>query len=154
MKTILLILALSFATGGYAQNKNCISGHKHKGKQSHKVVSRTKNRMRYNNAAPAIMERTAVATPTCLTYRKHNIVVTECPDIFYDSNGKASFIDNSSAIEYQTESAYTGGYPSAQPVQHNEQQQQAPQIKSDNRPATEIDNGTFNNLCLWGCPSK
>lgn len=103
MKTILLIAALFGFTALYAQDKNCCC----KKKTVKKAVT-------YKTAkAPAPKPAEWVrsydlsnkAIEPCFVYRKHNIVVTQCPGTFYDN----SDLDN-----VQAEGTYMGFYPKVQ----------------------------------------
>jgi Raf kinase inhibitor-like YbhB/YbcL family protein len=88
MKTTLLIIALiSFTSiGGYAQNKECNCKKKpaHHKTITHRIARKTNS------------SKTPLAS-TCYTYKKHNIVVTECPDDFSEG--------------YNIENTYMGYYP-------------------------------------------
>jgi len=105
MKTMIIIMALTgfTAISSYAQNMKCTCTHKTVHHNYHKMVQ--KEAETQNAVAPNDWARTyrfvKVEEP-CFQYRKHNIVVTECPGTFYD---------NSDLNGYSSESSYMGYYP-------------------------------------------
>jgi Raf kinase inhibitor-like YbhB/YbcL family protein len=87
MKTMILAIAISCsaAISSYAQTKDCSCKKK---VAHHKTLRHT------------IAAKTTTSKPIpCYTYRKHNIVVTECPDDFSSNDG------------FNLENTYTGYYP-------------------------------------------
>lgn len=109
MKRMMLILALIGVTvGGYAQDKkNCVCRKKTMHKTA--VVKKT-------------VTQPVVATKPCTTdewanvylwkkaepctqYTKNNIVVTQCPGVFYDNS------DIDKLYDFKTEGTYGGYYP-------------------------------------------
>src|ERR1019366_6971070 len=117
MKTIILIIALMgfTAVGSYAQNKNCCC--KKKAIHHQTVQKKIVHPQKVAAPKPAATDELAgtynpadeVLEP-CTQYRKHNIVVTECPGIFYDNSDVHDLI-------IRTESSYMGNYP--KPKQEN-----------------------------------
>jgi hypothetical protein len=74
----------------------------------------------------------------CSVRRRHNIVVTECPDAFYDNTGVPV---NADAMDVRSEDSYTGNYPK------KEKKAAAPQVEN-------IETGNTlpgQNLCFYNC---
>jgi hypothetical protein len=96
MKSLLLIVALIgfTAVGSYAQNKNCICKHK----MHHKVIAKTTED---NTIHSTLLLAPVKEEPTCLTFKKDNMIITACPDV----------PDNSGVVEYNIEGTYMGNYP-------------------------------------------
>jgi hypothetical protein len=112
MKTILLLIALIGFTAGntYSQTKSCSCKKKTVHHKTTTTRQTTASRLRYpakrdlagaSNIA-RINNELETENATCHRYRKHNIVVTECPGIMYDEAGN---------VQYSTERSYTGSYP-------------------------------------------
>jgi hypothetical protein len=114
MKTILLIIALiGFnATCSYAQNTGYCPCKKkmgyHHGASARQAKATT---MKTVAASPSKTSRLSMpenriakAPEPCYMYRKNNIVVMECPGVFYDRDEKGVF-------EYSTDGTYLGYYP-------------------------------------------
>ena len=102
MKTLLIAMALvGFTLGSGAQT------YKHKTVQTktravhHKVVRKSTTFVQ----DPVIINNDVTTKPEapCVVYRKHNMVATECPGIFYDNSN----------INVNSENTYMGNYPKA-----------------------------------------
>jgi hypothetical protein len=142
MKTILLILAIIGFTmnGTYAQSKNCACKRVH-----HKTVKKTSiHKSRY--ASRPITESGAMTytlnqrIEPCTRYRKHNILVTECPGTFYD---------NSDVEAFEAQHTYMGNYPAQ--TKTTTPQPMAPQHTTiDNYQGVAPANG---NACSGNCSS-
>ncbi len=108
MKPMLLTIALIgfTAIGGYAQNIDCNC----KKIVHHKTTKHETTQPKVTTSCKPVAddnwERTYSfvkgTVEPCSQYRKHNIVVTECPGSFYDNSGIKG---------YETESSYMGYYP-------------------------------------------
>jgi hypothetical protein len=98
MKMLFLIIALA----GFTMSSNAQTCSKrvvhHKGRAIHHRVARVHRTIQQ----PVTFNNTEVTQPApCIVYRKHNMVATECPDVFYDN----------SKVEFNRENTYMGNYP-------------------------------------------
>lgn len=104
MKTLLLTIALmGFITvGGYAKDKDCPC----KKAVHHKAISyhrAAKPKALCNPPTYTVLRTGKVYEEPCYTYRKHNIVVTQCPSVFYNNSD--------AAFEFNGSNTYMGNYP-------------------------------------------
>jgi hypothetical protein len=93
-----MMAMMGFTIGTFAQDKNCGCKKRvvHRRTVQHKTTSvpvASDNR---------IGSSTLIQVEPCFQYRKHNIVVTQCPGTFYD---------NSDLQGFERESSFTGNYP-------------------------------------------
>src|SRR5689334_782499 len=95
MKTMLLIVALIgfTAINGYAQNKSCCYKHKMVYKKAPATTDNTEHTI--------VLYAPVKEKEPCVTFKKDNIVVTECPAVY----------DNSGTVEFNLEGTYMGNYP-------------------------------------------
>src|SRR5579871_5861228 len=117
MKTILIMLAVTVLTAGgsYAQNKNncCCTRSAHKSVAVHHKTRQVNKAVEYRLVPVetlATQNETAEKTnDACFAYRKHNIIVTECPGVFYDDAN----------ISYSTQGTFMGNYPNERQADNN-----------------------------------
>ncbi|MCD6011334.1 MAG: hypothetical protein K0Q79_1196 [Flavipsychrobacter sp.] len=105
MKRMMMMLALiGIAVGGYAQDKkNCVC--KKKTAVVKKAVPQavvTTQPCTHDGWVNAYLWR---KVEPCTQYTKNNIVVTQCPGVFYDNS------DIDKLYEFKTEGTYGGYYP-------------------------------------------
>ena len=99
---------------------------------------------------PAIIPVADELTSPCYTYKQNNIVVKQCPGVFYDSN--APLISNDAGMmEYNSSDTYMGNYPQNRKSNDNgtdETGKQNQVVPMENRPI-EGYNLPANNLYYW-----
>ncbi len=105
MKRIVLIAALMglVAAGNAQEEMNCICKKKANHKTAVKKVPVDKKPCAGDKWVSTYIWNGAI--PACTQYRKNNIVVTECPGVFYDNS------DIDMLYEFKSEGAYGGNYP-------------------------------------------
>lgn len=129
---------MGISVGSFAHDKDCCCKKKaahHKTVQKN-VIDSQKAAAPKPVVADELTYNTRVLEP-CYRYRKHNIVVTECPGTFYD---------NSDLYNVATESSYMGNYPKQETTTPGPV---APQhITIDNYKGVAPAGG---NGCNWNC---
>jgi hypothetical protein len=108
MKTAILIISImGLGFMGNAQTANCVCKKttQHKMVYHHHRAKRAKafayNRIETKNIETA---KCAPQPEPCYVYKKDNILVMQCPGVFYNEDGKGVF-------EYGSDGAYLGYYP-------------------------------------------
>jgi len=104
MKRIMMIVALmGFVALGNAQEKrNCVC----KNKANHKTAMVDKQPCAEDKWVSTYIWNGAIAP--CTQRRQNNIVITECPGVFYDNS------DIDMLYEFKSEGAFGGHYPAGQ----------------------------------------
>jgi hypothetical protein len=146
MKRMMILALIGITVGGYAQDKkNCVC--KNKTVQKTAVVKK---------AVPQAVVTTQPCThdewvnvyiwnkvEPCTQYTKNNIVVTQCPGVFYDNS------DIERLYEFKSEKAFGGYYPAPRTVRDNITGPVAPQHNViDNYKGEAPANG---NACTNNC---
>lgn len=80
----------------------------------------------------------------CYTYRQHNIVVRDCPDVFYDREG---WILDDSRLDVRSDNTYMGYYP--KPDETNVPKPVVPENEDQDNQSKSTSSG--DNLCFWNC---
>lgn len=142
MKTLLMIIAFgAFTWSSNAQSCGRRVVH-HRSRITHHTIARAAKVQE-----PILLNDDVTTRPEapCVVYRKHNIVVTECPGVFYDNSN----------IEVNGEGTYMGNYPEAVPPKVNLDNQVNYQVAPQHN-VIENDRGRVapadGNTCV-GCQS-